>query len=58
MVGLPACAAQRRDDASALKAKNAQQAQEIEDLKAQLAATKAKEWQTSETIFGNLLFPF
>lgn len=47
----------RREDTSAPRAKNAQQAQEIKNLKAQLVAAQAKERQTSQTIFGNPPYP-
>jgi hypothetical protein len=44
---------QRRDDANALRAENARQAQEIESLKAQLATAEAKNRQMNEMILAS-----
>ena len=49
---------QRREDTNALRAENARRAQELENLKAQPATAQVKEWQTNQTFFGNLLYPF
>ena len=45
---------QRREDSNLLNAENARHAQEIETLKARLAAAEAKNQQTSDAVFGNL----
>lgn len=45
------------DDVNALRAKNAQQAQEVEGLKDRLAAAESKNRQTDDLIFGTPIFP-
>jgi hypothetical protein len=47
---------QRVDGVNTMRAENAQQADEIKSLKAQLVAAEAKNRQTDEEIFGKFLW--